>query len=104
VGKPPLLLASLSGAADIVEMLLAKGAKVDLQDDAGMSPFPAACEKERLDVARKLWAAGADPRADHHDGCQAIHLAASADKKDVVRFLVEECGVDPNARDRQYRY
>ena len=41
-----------------------------------------------------------DPNSKDYDSRTALHLAVEEDHNNVVKFLVKDCGVDINAKDR----
>jgi ankyrin repeat protein len=59
-GLTPLLYAARENCAGCVEVLLAKGADIDLQDPEGVSPLLVAVMNANWDLARQLIEAGAD--------------------------------------------
>ena len=88
-GLTPIMLATYVGRPDLVELLVARGAEVDV--------FAAAA---RGDVGRLEALLAADPAlAEAHspDGWTPLHLAAHFGHGRAVRALLDR-GADPNAR------
>jgi ankyrin repeat protein len=79
-GATPLFLAALSGASDIVQMLLEKGVAVDATTANGATPLYIACQMGNKDVVKILLAAKAktDISTKYVDSAQLL-LYAGAD-------------------------
>lgn len=115
-GTTPLIRAALSADLEVMDLLIAYGADVNLPNADGttamMAVFipsrlraPVKTEQQAIDVMRKLHAAGADANAmarPHHlqrtRGGTVMHLATRLGWKDAMREAVV-LGVDVNARD-----
>ncbi len=113
IGSTPLLRAARGADVDAMKALLARGALVDLPQEAGVTPLMVATgygaspidtrgkfrtEVEALAAAQVLLDAGADMNAREENGRTALHGAASQGYDDIVKFLVEH-GADVNAAD-----
>ncbi|MFH8569380.1 ankyrin repeat domain-containing protein [Streptomyces sp. NPDC017993] len=99
---PPLYLAAVSGAADIVRLLLEAGASPDAESrgEPGTEGLPlcaAACWGH-TEAVRELLAHGADPnlREDDGTGYTALLWAATNGRHDTVHLLLE-ANADPDA-------
>lgn len=68
-----------------IELLLARGASIDLQDDRGRSALMIAAERGHDEVVRHLMAAGADRLQRDKNGRSALDLAANPS----IRTLLE---------------
>ncbi|MDH3659979.1 MAG: ankyrin repeat domain-containing protein [Alphaproteobacteria bacterium] len=68
-----------------IELLLTRGASIDLQDDRGRSALMIAAERGHGEVVRHLMAAGADRLQQDKNGKRALDLAADPS----VRSLLE---------------
>jgi len=88
-GWTALMIASREGRADIVRMLVAKHAVVDLRNNAGRTALAAAAGKGDAEVARILLDDGADPNARDDDGKTPLKYATAEGNLDVVRLLVQ---------------
>ncbi len=119
-GWTALTRASFYGHADIVKLLLASGAEVDIttcggeilcaktvqggdpsvesMNTAGATPLVLAAQKGHLDIVRLLLDAGAEKDYKTKNGQTALSLAAQNDHYDVVQFLLEK-GAEVNAPD-----
>lgn len=92
-GQTPLHLAAAAGYAGLVESLLAKGAEVNLMDEAGRTPLSHAVDKHYLPVAQLLVAAHANPNA----GSSHLPLTLAAFYGDMPALkLLLANGADPN--------
>lgn len=88
-GRTPLHCATLAGKAEMVSMLLAKGAGVDTMDGReGCTPLMTAALKGHVDMARTLLSTGADVDLRSNSGRSALELAASAGHVGVLRAIV----------------
>jgi ankyrin repeat protein len=81
----------------IVELLLQRGAKVDLADGIGMQPIHVCTDTSAL---RLLLAAGADPMTRDADGRTPLHLLST---DNCVVLLELPTPVDLHARDHRQR-
>ncbi|HEX7081780.1 MAG TPA: ankyrin repeat domain-containing protein [Gammaproteobacteria bacterium] len=102
-GATPLLRASKVGDnLEAIRLLLAHGARVDLPNEAGITPLMAAAgmghsdnptrgrfntEDDGIAALRVLLEAGADINARNADGQTALHAAAQKGWTKVVKFL-----------------
>lgn len=77
-GQTPLVLASAHSSPEIVKALLDAGAKVNVQDQRGLSPLMAAVASDRQEpkVIEMLLKAGADPNAKDIYGSSVLDWAA----------------------------
>ncbi|CAK7210845.1 hypothetical protein SBRCBS47491_000916 [Sporothrix bragantina] len=94
-----LLVASCFGLNNVVELLLDKGADVEVKDNCGMSPLSFAAEGGHEAVTRLLLEKGADVEAkDNYDGWTPLLLAAKQGHEAVARLLLEN-GANVDAKD-----
>ena len=113
IGTTPLLRAARGSDLAAIERLVAKGALLDLPQQAGVTPLMAAVgagaspidtrgkfrtELESLATAEALLAAGAGIDVRDNSGRTALHYAAAAGYTDVAKTLVDH-GADVNAKD-----
>lgn len=83
----------------IIEYLCRNG--VDIRSDKFHArPFLFAVDGRCRFAAKLLRKLGADTACCDDDGRNALHLAAEGGQLDLVEFVVEECGIDVNSRDR----
>jgi len=95
MGLTPLVLASHEGHIEIVRLLLANNAVVNLQDDNRGSALMAASASGGLEIVNELLSAGADKDAKRKvDFSTALYFAASGGHVEIVkRLLSEGCDV-----------
>jgi ankyrin repeat protein len=85
-GWNPLLYASFEGHKEIVTMLVAGGADVNLKAPNGQTALMLAAKRGYLDVVRTLTAAKADLTI-KSDDATALSLARSAGNTDIAKHL-----------------
>lgn len=88
-GRTPLILAAHGNPA-LVKLLLVHGAKVNVVDKKGDTPFSLAAENGILDSVQMLATAGADLNHANKWGRTPLMLAAREGHEDVVSFLVAQ--------------
>ena len=88
-GFTPLHLAAQQGSSAVAELLVARGAMVDAEDDYGKTPLAVAVlnYRDRGDMPSFLLAHGADPYHANHSGKTPIGLARIIANYDVARFF-----------------
>ena len=117
VTTTPLYWAAHDGQKEIVELLIANGADVNLR--SGMvvktkdgsdgeqmvqkiandrTPLDMAIFREHNEIAELLIAKGADVNARDDDGFTPLHIAAYEGHKEIAELLIAE-GADVNAKD-----
>lgn len=98
-GFTPLGLASFFGQPEVVDLLLARGANVNLASQNAMrvAPLHSAVAQRRIDIARQLLAHGANVNAVQADDFTPLHGAAQNGQAEMVALLLQ-CGADVNAR------
>lgn len=99
-GYSSLHLAAIAGNADIVELLIKYGARVDQTNDAHSTALTTAFSRENnynpnLKVIEILLQYGAAPDIPNRAGYTALHLAIKAGNADIVELLVKY-GANPN--------
>lgn len=86
---------------DTLELLLAKGADMNLKDKNGRTPLLLAAESADGEIVTLLLDKGADVNAkDDESGFTALHYAARSGKKDAAEVLIAR-GADINTKDNQ---
>lgn len=86
-----------------VAALIAEGCNPDAVDDFGLPPLWRAVESDRVDVAKALLEAGADPRFRNRNGISLFSIAAARGFEKIARTLLDagaelELGRDGGAR------
>ena len=103
-GFQPLGLAAFFGRREAVELLLARGADVNMpaRHQFHVAALHAALAGPEPEIAHVLVAAGADVNARQQGQVAPLHEAAANGRADLVRLLLEH-GADPSAVDDQGR-
>jgi ankyrin repeat protein len=99
---PPLIVAVRDGEAEIVRLLLAKGARVDVADDDSFTPLEHAIEVGDASIVSALLERGANARSISKHGFPIVLAAAARDNGEIVRLLLV-AGADANTRDAEGR-
>ncbi|MBC7979261.1 MAG: ankyrin repeat domain-containing protein [Armatimonadetes bacterium] len=113
-GGTPLCAATILARKEVIELLLSKGADVNLPthqyfvpkgDDNQMpkplsvTPLQLAAYQGYAEIAKILLAAKANPTAKSEDGTTPLHTAAVCGRAEVVKVLIDG-KADLNARDK----
>jgi len=100
-GRTPLHWAAMGWHADIVWLLLLRGADPNVQDGIGHTPLHLAVKtKPCVDVAKILLEAGADPNIQDAYGRTPLHYAVFHDNPRIISLLLRY-GADPNIKDNE---
>ena len=86
-------------AKDILEVLIAYGANVNLKHRDGYTLLHWAIYKGNTDLLEVLIAQGADVNAKNKDSSTPLHMAASRGDKDLLEVLITH-GADVNVKDK----
>lgn len=104
-GQTPLWWAAYYGHLRLVEMMIQRGAQVNVPDHYGNTPLMQAAQSGSLEVVRCLVHYGADIHANLEtptegiaDGRKAFHLAVTNGRLEVVEYLLN-LGNLPDERD-----
>ena len=92
----PLQFAAQGGHKKIVELLIAEGADVNVNED-GNSPLHIAANRE---IAELLITNGADVNAKKGFGSTPLHSALFVKRKEIAKLLIAE-GADVNAKSEE---
>ena len=105
-GQTLLMAASLAGQAEIVDVLLSRGANATIGEQMGYTPPHGAGFQGRATVVPVLFRHGLDLNDMHKDGYTGYHRALWGSEKrhtdTVAAFL--DAGVDVNQRTRDGRH
>ncbi|KAL3880103.1 hypothetical protein ACJMK2_032372 [Sinanodonta woodiana] len=99
--QTPLHIAVLTDTVSVVERLVSKNARIDLQDHHGNTPLHLACAKGNLKIASVLLESSLRKQAietRNADGVTCVHIAALNNHLDVLGILLEK-GANVNARE-----
>jgi len=96
--KTPLSLATREGHKEIVKLLIAKGADVNVKDKREQTPLHAAAFGGHKEIAELLIANGGDVNAKDDNGGTPLHWAAGSGTKEVTELLIAK-GADVNEKD-----
>jgi uncharacterized protein len=88
-GQTALHFAAMNGKIDIASILIARGAKIDMQDEQGITPLMLAASTGKLDAVQTLLAQGAKLETQNKLGENALHIAGAHGKRDIVVALLD---------------
>ncbi len=86
-GYTPLMLATISGSAELAAMLIEHGAAVNATNPGGVTALMIAAATNHAGVARLLLEHGADVGARSEDGRTALSIAQANNSEEVLRVL-----------------
>ncbi len=92
-----MLFASDHGYEDIVEMLIAKGALVNVEDTSGNTPLLLATKKRIKRIVEMLIANKANVNASDEYGNTSLMAASETGEKDIAELLIDN-GANVNAK------
>ncbi|KAG5522437.1 hypothetical protein RHGRI_034574 [Rhododendron griersonianum] len=98
-GWVPLHSVASIGNVEIVEILLSRGADVNLKNDGGRTALHYAASKGWLKIAEILLSHDAKIDLKDKVGCSPLHRAASTGNSELCELLIEE-GAEIDATDR----
>jgi ankyrin repeat protein len=90
--------AAWSGTDAMLDLVLAKGARLDAARDGGKPILNQLVRWGQLEKARRLLARGASPNEPDENGWTAVHQAVSRGNARILKELLD-AGGDPNRRD-----
>lgn len=100
-----LLFVSISHQwLDLAELMLERGANINVRRPNGETPLVAASRHASGKVVRFLLDRGADPLAKDTAGRSALHIAAEWSNADALRVLLSCPGMNPNEREDRHGF
>lgn len=109
--QTPLHVATMANRPEMVQLLLASGAKLDIHDRRGNAPIHLACQKGFIEIAKIILDYVLDNTSDdgltlknflqqtNFEGRACLHLAADNNNLDIVELLVNRYNADINCQD-----
>ncbi len=101
-GCTPLILATVGGHHNLVDLLILAGADLEAEADEGETALSLAAAVRRVSVVSQLLSAGADPNHANAAGRTPLMVAASTGAKNLCRALID-AGATLDAKDREGR-
>jgi len=95
--RPVLSIAAMFGEAEIAQLLLDHGAKVDELDGPGQTALMFAAEGGYKEVVKILLVAGADPSSEDRNGETALDKAVNKNHFEILKLLepIESQSISP---------
>jgi ankyrin repeat protein len=90
---------NMAGYLEIIDMILAKGEKINVQNPDKMTPLHIAASRGNTDIAERLIMRGANIHAINADKSTPLHIAAQYDMIDTVNLLLAK-GADITKKNR----
>lgn len=91
----PLILAIQNDHIQVIEVLIEKGADVNLPSISGVAPLHFAVWRGNIEACRRLVEAGADIRKNTRTGWTPLHYAARHGRLEIISYLLEAgCDID----------
>lgn len=100
LGTPPLLVAAGCGNIQILNLLIQKGAKIDVQDKSGSTALYWAARHGHTETLCFLHQQECPLNVQDKSGETALHVAARYGNVEVVQYLCK-IGVNPDLQDRE---
>ncbi len=88
-GQTPMWWAATNGSTELIELLLQKGADINISDSHGSTPLCTAASSGKHTTVKLLLENGADIHAMIYDNRKAINLAANIGCSESVKLLIE---------------
>ena len=97
-GGTPLIWTSYNSHAEVIKLLLEKGAEINAKANNGATALMMAAYQGHTEIIKLLLEKGADVNAKSKDGITALWQAAQNGHTEVVKLLLEK-GAEVNAKD-----
>jgi len=94
-----LIEASKHGYIDIVKLLIANGANINIKASVSKTPLHYAVNIGYMDIAEFLIKEGAVVDVEDGDGMTPLHYAVEESNRDMIKFLIDK-GADINSKNR----
>ncbi|KAI5816000.1 ankyrin repeat-containing domain protein [Pyronema omphalodes] len=91
----------INEAKAIIQMLLEKGADIEVRDNNGFSPLCRAARDGKVGMVQLLLEKGADPECHCNCGRTPLAWAARMENEGVVQLLLEK-GANPSSKDKDW--
>jgi ankyrin repeat protein len=101
-GRAPLAWAALKGHKEIAQMLLEKGADVNIQDKDGKTSLQWALENGHKEMAQMLLENRADVNIQDNAGKTSLLWASKEGHKEIAQMLLDK-GADVNIQDKDWK-
>lgn len=88
-GVAPLHIAVKLRDVKTVELLLAKGVDIDIQDGNGLTALHYAIGQNQIELARNLIIKGADMDLPNNEGITPLHQAAFRGDVNLIQFMLD---------------
>jgi ankyrin repeat protein len=99
-GNTALMLASMTGDPEMINLLIKKGANVNARSDSGYTALMYVSSKGDTTTAKLLIKKGADVDSRNNDGDTALMLASLNGNFETAKLIVES-GADVNVRNNK---
>ena len=90
-GCSALMKAAQSGNLEILRLLVAAGAILDLKSKQGLTALMYAVKNQNIPVAKELLLAGADRNARDKGGRTVVELAGEKECEEMVELFQQQC-------------
>jgi uncharacterized protein len=88
-GFTPLIIAVYNNQPAVVDYLLQKGAKVEMQDQSGNTALMGVCFRGYTSIVKQLINAGVDVNQRNFQGATALTFAATFGHLEIARLLLD---------------
>ncbi|WP_207497129.1 ankyrin repeat domain-containing protein [Aridibaculum aurantiacum] len=89
-GFTPLIIAVYNNQPAVVDFLLSKGARAEMQDQAGNTALMGVCFRGYIDIAKKLLDVGAEVNQRNYQGATALTFAATFGHLEIAELLLQK--------------
>ncbi|XP_070208044.1 espin-like [Littorina saxatilis] len=99
-GALPLHFAAEGGHVECVKLLVSEAPRsVNMQMNNGCTPVYLACQSGHLLTAEYLASNNGTPKIHTFDGMSPLHASAQTGQLHMIKWLIQEQGLNPNERD-----